>query len=63
MLAETRAEVEDETLFDKLDDVKAEGLINKKARDLAEGEDETQENVKAEALVEWLVNTLADVKA
>lgn len=63
MLAKTRAKVEFEILFDKLDDVKAEGLINKNAKDLAEGEDETQGNVKAEALVEWLVNTLADVKA
>ena len=42
MLAETRAEVEFETLYDKLDDLKAEGLINKKAKDLAEGKDETQ---------------------
>lgn len=45
MLAETWAEVEFETLFDKLHDVKAEGLINKKAKDLAEGKDETQGNV------------------
>jgi len=49
MLAETRAEVEVETLFDTLDDMKAEGLINKKAKDLAEREDETQGNAKAES--------------
>ena len=55
--------MEVETLFDKLEYVKAEGLINKKAKDLAEGEDKTQGNVKAEALAEWLVNTLAEVKA
>lgn len=63
MLAEMWGEMEAETLFDTLDDMKAEGLINKKAKDLAEGENKTQGKVKAEALVEWLVNMLAELKA